>query len=291
MLPHWNQNTLTVDGIKIHYTRTGDGSKPPLVLAHGFSDNGLCWLPVARDLERDYDIILPDARAHGLSARVQPGEQMDHPGDLLKLIQALELNHPIVGGHSMGANTAAQLGARYPEVPSALVLEDPPWFQPTAPKPVKKEEEPPARENPFLAWISGLQGKTVEEVIESGRANNPNWPEVEWLPWGESKLQLDTNIFKTERMWDTFENWHTVVRALRAPTLLITAVHKRGAIVTRAAAQQAEELSPYIRTVYIRGAGHSIRRENYRAYMNEVRGFLDSLRTAKAEDNHPILGS
>lgn len=277
MLPHWKQNTLSIDGVKIHYTRTGDGSKPPLVLAHGFSDNGLCWLPVARDLESDYDIILPDARGHGLSARVQPGEQMDHPGDLLKLIQALELNRPIIGGHSMGANTAAQLGARYPDVPSALILEDPPWFPPAPAKPVKKEHEP-ARENPFLEWITGLQGKTVAEVIESGRQNSPNWPEVEWQAWGESKLQLDTNIFKTERMWDTFENWQTVARALRVPTLLITAVHKRGAIVTQAVARQAEVFSPYIQVAYVRGAGHSIRRENYRAYMREVKGFLSSLK-------------
>lgn len=291
MLPHWKQNTLTVDGIKIHYTRTGDGSKPPLVLAHGFSDNGLCWLPVARDLEGDYDIILPDARGHGLSARVQPGEPMDHPGDMHKLIQALGLNHPIIGGHSMGANTAAQLGARYPDLPSAIILEDPPWFQPAAVQPAINDEEPRARENPFLNWIMGLQGKTVEEVIQSGKQNSPAWPEVEWQPWGESKLQLDTNIFKTKRMWDTFENWHAVVRALNVPTLLITAVHKRGAIVTRAAAQQAEELSPYIRTVYIRGAGHSIRRENYRAYMNEVRGFLNSLPRWKDKINHLELGS
>lgn len=280
MLPHWKDNTLTLDGIKIHYTRTGDGSKPPLVLAHGFSDNGLCWLPVARDLESDYDIILPDARGHGRSARVHPGEPMDHPGDLLKLIQALGLNQPVVGGHSMGANTAAQLGARYPDIPSALVLEDPPWFQPTPPKTQRTGQES-APENPFLKWITELQGKSVEEVIASGRINNPKWPEVEWQAWGESKLQLDINIFQTERMWDTFENWQTVVRALRVPTLLLTAIHKRGAIVTQTVARQAEMLSPYIRVANIRGAGHSIRRENYPAYLREVKNFLGSLRQSQ----------
>ena len=57
MLPHWKENDLIVNGNKIHYTRTGDGSKPPIVLAHGFSDNGKCWLPVALELEANYDLI------------------------------------------------------------------------------------------------------------------------------------------------------------------------------------------------------------------------------------------
>jgi len=51
MLPHWTQNDLPVNNINIHYYRTGNGNKHPLVLPHGFSDNGLCWALIARDLE------------------------------------------------------------------------------------------------------------------------------------------------------------------------------------------------------------------------------------------------
>jgi pimeloyl-ACP methyl ester carboxylesterase len=49
------------------------GDKRPLVLVHGFSDNALCWTPTARDLESEYDVIMPDMRAHGLSEQVKPG--------------------------------------------------------------------------------------------------------------------------------------------------------------------------------------------------------------------------
>ena len=125
MLPHWTANDLVVDGVKIHYTRTGDGSKPPLVLLHGFSDSGLCWPLVAHDLEADYDVILPDARGHGHSARVQPGESIDMAADTAGLIRALGLHRPVLGGHSMGANTSSHVGARYPKLIRALVLEDP----------------------------------------------------------------------------------------------------------------------------------------------------------------------
>ena len=60
----WQSGEVTANGLRLHFTRTG-GDKPPLVLAHGFSDDGLCWTPVARALEAEYDVIMVDARGHG----------------------------------------------------------------------------------------------------------------------------------------------------------------------------------------------------------------------------------
>ena len=42
----WQSAFSNTNGIRLHYTRTG-GAKPPLVLAHGITDDGLCWSPVA----------------------------------------------------------------------------------------------------------------------------------------------------------------------------------------------------------------------------------------------------
>ena len=56
-MDHWQSGSIDVGGIRLHYTRTGGGApgaKPPMVLAHGFSDDGLCWTPVARALAADY---------------------------------------------------------------------------------------------------------------------------------------------------------------------------------------------------------------------------------------------
>ena len=131
MMPaHWTQGDLDINGVSLHYCRTGESGKQPLVLGHGFSDSSLCWLQTALDLEDSYDIIMPDARGHGLSARMKPGEHVDMCTDLAGIIQALGLQRPIVGGHSMGAVVAFQLGLHYPEIPKALFLMDPPWFEP-----------------------------------------------------------------------------------------------------------------------------------------------------------------
>ena len=44
----WQEGDIEANGIRLHYTRTG-GAKPPVVLAHGFSDDSLCWTPVAQE--------------------------------------------------------------------------------------------------------------------------------------------------------------------------------------------------------------------------------------------------
>ena len=123
MQTEWSE--LDVAGI--HVFRSGANSgKPVLVLVHGFSDNGLCWAPVARELEGEYEIVMPEARAHGKSARVERGQVIDQVEDLANTLRALGIERAVVAGHSMGAGMAAQLAARHPAMLRALLLEDPP---------------------------------------------------------------------------------------------------------------------------------------------------------------------
>jgi N-formylmaleamate deformylase len=272
LLPHWTKKDIIIDGVKIHYTRTGDGSKPPVVLLHGFSDNGLCWLPVAMDLEGEYDVILPDARGHGLSARVKPGEDIDQVADIAGLIRGLGLNQPVLGGHSMGAGTSAHLEARFPGLVRALVLEDPGWRD----QPPHKEPEPEKpgqpRPNP-MDMILRLEKLSVEELIANCRTDNPAWQEAELRPWAESKKQFDYNFLQGPR-GNPFANWQEVVKAIRCPTLLITANPAKGALVTPEAAQWIRATKSNIKVVRIPHAGHNIRRENYQKYIKAVRTFL-----------------
>ena len=125
----WQSGDIVVNGLKLHYTRTG-GAKPPVVLAHGFSDDGLCWTPVAEALAADYDVVMVDARGHGRSAAPEQGYgSADHATDLAGVIRALGLKRPAVLGHSMGAASALALAGMYPDLPRAILLEDPPpWW-------------------------------------------------------------------------------------------------------------------------------------------------------------------
>ncbi|NBT27174.1 MAG: alpha/beta fold hydrolase [Actinobacteria bacterium] len=62
----WTSDFVTVNGLRIHYLRTG-GSGPTLVLAHGGTANGRSWTRLATALVDTFDVIAPDARGHGFA--------------------------------------------------------------------------------------------------------------------------------------------------------------------------------------------------------------------------------
>ena len=126
----WTDGYVMANGIRIHYWRSG-GNRPPMVMAHGSSDDGLCWTNLAKEIQDSYDIIMFDARGHGLSDPPTPSDPADvQVEDLAALIRALKLERPILMGHSMGSASVAQFAARYPDVPRAVILEDPALVRP-----------------------------------------------------------------------------------------------------------------------------------------------------------------
>lgn len=271
MLPaHWTEDDLAVKNARLHYLRTGNGGKPPLVLVHGFSDNVRCWLQTALDLEDSYDIIMPDARGHGLSSRVQPGEPLDMVADLAGIIQSLELHRPIVAGHSMGAMTAFQLGVRYPEIPRALILEDPPWSEGEQDK---EGGQPPQR--PLSELIDRVSRTTLEDFMAESRLEHPAWPDWVINTWCPAKKQLDPEILTVLTINRT--DWQEGIPQLKCPTLIFTADPEKGGIVTPPVAARVQDLNDRCRVVHMPGTGHHIRFEDYDTYMGHVRAFLQGL--------------
>jgi pimeloyl-ACP methyl ester carboxylesterase len=268
----WIEGDVTANGIRLHYARTG-GAKPPLVLAHGFSDDGPCWTPVAEILASDYDAIMVDARCHGRSeAPDAPFGTSDQAADLAGFIAALGLEKPIVLGHSMGAATALALAGAYPDLPKAILLEDPParWM-PGAASPSRNDEW---RER-MRAWLTELKSKSREQIIADQRVAAPGWSETELETWADSKLRLHPNVFQRNAASE-FDGEERA-RRITCPALLITADPDRGAIVTEEQAAALQALVPQLRIARIPGAGHSIRREQFEPYMEAARGFLSRL--------------
>jgi pimeloyl-ACP methyl ester carboxylesterase len=265
-----------VNGARLHYYRTGHGEKRPIVLVHGFSDNGLCWTPVARALESEYDVIMPDMRSHGLSDRFQPSEKMDMAADVAELIRGLGLGRPIVAGHSMGGSVSYQLTVRYPELVSALILEDAPFMLP------RPEQTPPPGqpdENPAVKWAKSLPGKTMEQLLEENHRDHPTWPEELVIPMCEAKKQLDPTFIDrmAERIRADQSSWLNTVQNITQPVLLFTANPALGALVMPEGMAKVRELNPNIHIVHFPDVGHLIRFEKYDAFMDALWAFLKQL--------------
>ena len=287
MSVQWEEQEVEVNGARLHVVRSETTTRPAVVLVHGFSDSGACWPALSQDLQEHYDVILPDARGHGLSARIAPGEALDLPADLAGVIRALGVERPVVVGHSMGAATAAQLGARFPDLVSALILEDPPWRPyPEAPALVSirpcdlessqlKPAVAPPDANPLKRWIDSLSGLTADEIAEESGCEHPRWPAEVLRRWSEAKLQLDRNFFLREEAHPM--TWPEIVDAIRCPTLLIISDPDRGGIITAPLACEIADRNPAFTVVQIDGVGHHIRFEAYDRYRDAVFGFLAKL--------------
>ncbi|NJN80882.1 MAG: alpha/beta hydrolase [Caldilineaceae bacterium] len=163
----WKAGRVAANGISLEYHRTG-GNRPPILLAHGATDRGLCWIRLAKALEKEYELIMVDARGHGKSDAPAAGySSIDHAADLAGVIRALGLEKPAVIGHSMGAASAAQLAVAHPDLIACAILEDPPWREATG------DELPSEREERMAEWgrnIRKQRSQTLQEVM-AGRSH------------------------------------------------------------------------------------------------------------------------
>lgn len=262
------------NGLNIHYYRTG-GNKPPLVLAHGITDDGLCWEPVTEVLSRDFHIIMVDARGHGKSEAPTDGYTLRSLGtELAGVIQALELEKPILLGHSMGAITSLVLGGLFPDLPRAILLEDPPPFWMSSERNTQDNEVG----NGLIDWIHSNKRKTRDDLVTEFHTNNPTWPDVELDSWVNSKHRYSPRIVALVHPEDKVSiKLPHLFQQITCPVLFICADPTKGAASGEQDIVKMKEMVPQLQVVHVANAGHNIRREKFGEYMNIVQEFLADL--------------
>lgn len=262
----WQDGYVMANGVRIHYWRSG-GGKPVMVLLHGSSDDGLCWTNFAREFTNRYDVILWDARGHGLSdAPNTIPSQEAMVEDLAAFLRALNLEKPILMGHSMGSGTVAWLASRYPEIPRAIVLEDPnlsPGGYPRA----GPEQRAKQRMN-----ILARNNMSFEQLVEGCMKSSPKWGRNECEIWAPSKQRHHPNTalsIPSER-----PPMAEMLKKIVVPALILKADATGEA---RMANEKAASLLVKGRIVHVTGAGHNVRRENKAMALDATNAFLSSL--------------
>lgn len=259
------------EGVHIQYYRTG-GEKPPIIMLHGLTDNALCWNRMPVLLEVEYDIVLVDARGHGLSGLDARGAALDvQADDIAALIEQLELFQPVLIGHSMGAAEAALVAARLPKMVRGAVLIDPPWRD-EAEIGLKVKER---YSESVRAGFRQNKETDLETLMAKGRVENPGWDESEFMQWAKAKQQFKLDALDSISIRDF--PWYEVMPQVECPGLLITGDPHLGAIITPELAKKINRVWKKGKVVYIPGAGHSIHRDRFGVVMNTVTEFLHRL--------------
>jgi pimeloyl-ACP methyl ester carboxylesterase len=116
---------VTLRGLRFHYREYGKAGARPLVLLHGVASNSRIWITTAPLLAQRFHVLALDQRGHGESDKPDSGYDFASvAGDAVAFIEALELQRPIVAGHSWGGNVAIELAATHPELPAGIALID-----------------------------------------------------------------------------------------------------------------------------------------------------------------------
>lgn len=107
---------IKANGVRIHYEERGSGTG--MVWAHGLGGTWQEWERVMEFFQDRYRVVAYDARGHGHSEKPDKPEAYSQDimvEDMRCLMDILDINKAIVGGHSMGANVALNFAFRYPE--------------------------------------------------------------------------------------------------------------------------------------------------------------------------------
>lgn len=228
---------LFVNGLRVHYLHWNlDGDGRPVVLLHGLASNARIWELVAPHLqERGMPVLAPDLRGHGLTDKPDGDYGFDtYHRDLAAFLSAMELEKPLLVGHSWGASLALDYAARTsfgPHAPAGIVLVDGGMIQ--------------LDQQPGATWESTRQrltpprlaGMPVELFVERLQSSNSHWQpdnqamqnivmqiilanfEIQEDETLSPRLSFEHHMQIVRAMWE-FKTYNKFSR-LRCPALLV----------------------------------------------------------------------
>jgi pimeloyl-ACP methyl ester carboxylesterase len=179
------KRSIRVNGITLAYEEQGAGR--PVVLLHGFCGSSRYWERVVPLLADRFRVITPDLRGHGESEAPEGVCSMEaFAGDIVGLLDALDLEQAVVLGHSLGGYVTLALAEAYPERLSGFGLIHSTAFPDTEEGKKNRENGIRAiREQGIGAFVEGLVPKlfapehlismtdAVERAKEIGRGTSP----------------------------------------------------------------------------------------------------------------------
>lgn len=268
-MTHWNTEICETNGINVHYTRTG-GNKPPVILLHGLITNGACWTALARELESEYDVIMPDARGHGKSSSPDDGYRYeDHANDVDGLIKSLGLPSPILIGHSMGGMTATVVASRNPKLLRGLILADPTFLSPK----VQRE----VYDSNIVEQHRQILNSSLNEVVAKARIRSPHRSLEALESIARARFQTSINAFSV--LTPPNPDYMQLVSEIDVPSLLV--IGDTDNVVSPAVAAELQRLNPRFQAEQIREAGHGVHYDQPERFAVVVKSFLEQYCTLK----------
>lgn len=276
-------------GLTLRLCSWGPQRGRPLLVLHGYLEQGAAWQAVAERLP-DRLVVAPDHRGHGLSQHIGAGgfyHFWDYVADVDAVVRHLGGQVDLVG-HSMGGTIAALYAATRPERVRRLVLVEGLGPPDTTDELVERGQafldgqETPRKHGSFpdLATAAARMREfnpalTPDEALRlATRIARPVLPDDPFVvrpkpgtftwAWDPAHRGRAPTPFRAEA--------HQVfLAAIRAPTLLVDGGASPFKLVDRAARRQS---LAHARELVIDGAGHLIHHDAPDALSSALRDFF-----------------
>lgn len=178
-------NFLEVDGTRLHYLERGTGEAVVLLHGNGSMLDDFASSGVVAELAKHHRVIVFDRPGYGYSQRTEDRvwDQKNQAELFYQAILALNIEAPILVGHSWGAMVAAALALSHPEAIKRLVLISG-YYYPTP------RLDAPIMSLPAVPVVGTLLRHTISPLISR-------------LMWPMNRKQL----FAPAQVSESFKNW------------------------------------------------------------------------------------
>ena len=164
---------------------------------------------------------------------------------------------PVLVGLSMGGGTAAAVAGARPDLLRATVLEDPVlgggrFSDELAAELAERrvQERRAALDDP-------------EGTLADGRREHPSWPESEYGPWRDAKLQTDVEVLR-DFTTTVLTPWPEVVAAVAVPSLVV--LGRQGIWPAERIDELREVGNARVEIEIVEDAQHCVRRDQAEAF-------------------------
>jgi pimeloyl-ACP methyl ester carboxylesterase len=258
--------------VKLHYLDYGTAGLPPMLCVHGSAAHAHWFDFVAPGFTADHHVLSVDLRGHGESEWVSPPKYFysDYAADLNAAVEALDLRHFVLVGHSMGGAISLLYAATYPGRAKSLIVVD--TTVNLSPERIAAMREVGAR--PGRAYA------TQEELIARYKLRPGNSladPEIvryiashsaRQAQDGNWTLKFDRDVYATREVSDGRPSWNKI----KIPTLLVKG--DRSGRLSPEVIADVKARCPQAEVVEVSGSDHHVTLDNPKMFIEVVKPFL-----------------
>jgi non-heme chloroperoxidase len=264
MTPEASTVTLA-GGSRLSYGDRGESFGPALVMLPGPTDSWRSYTEVLERLPSSIHAIAVSQRGHGDSDKPAHGYRVeDFAGDVVVLLDALDIERAVVAGHSGSCLVARRVAIDSPERVGGLVLE-------ASPATLRGD----AGLEGFVESLTNLQDPVEPSFVRSfvtGTSSDDLAPDL-------CDMLVDETRKVPARVWREMFEWLlryddiAELEWITAPTLMIWG--DADALVGRDVQARLEERIPGAELLVYRGVGHTPRWEDPSRFASDVAAFVE----------------